>query len=275
MSLTLFRHAAQKPRLGPLSLDLGNPLTDNLIRAYLFNDVNEVPTDYSVKRQVMTYNNGTPTWTSGLRGTALNLAAAPWLDIGILGTAPASWVGLITPTVSLTGDDRIMSTISGGSSLGGSTRMGAGGIWEVWSGSAWNQIGPSNTFVVGTPVTLCAVYDTGGTTTGYVNGILGGSGTSNFDFGSDDAGIGARYVNSFGNNPNMSVECWYVFNRTLSAAEAALLSLNPYAIWLQRPLQRWWSIQAPAGSVHPRLEEPMQNTPGLVVLNVVRPASVW
>lgn len=260
MPLTLLRHATQKPPPGPLKLDIGHPLSQQLAFATILND----------------YGNGTPgelltrvagsltgSWASTPYGSAASLTAATdGINFGnnpawAPGTNPFTIVAFANPTASSQSSGLWSRRANGGGTaiiLGANLASNGGGLNGVlgtYNASPVLAAQSTSTTVINGGYHQFAVTRTGVTVALYSDAVslavtLGNAGNVNY------TATDSVFVGTFGNGNaalsgyqlNGQAVYAYYWNRALSAAEIASLYAEPYAMFQTRPLQRWFVLAA-------------------------------
>lgn len=161
-----------------------------------------------------------PYWAAGQTGNAGRfLTTNTYVNVGNLGlSGTGSLVFSINPSTSGS-DHRIFSQLSGASSQSGALRLNGGAI-EVWTGSAWVNIVPAGSIAANTWYRIGVVYS-GGSVTGYLNGARMNTASSGFTFSGVSAGIGAKFLGTYGATFSGLIDEFRVYNSALTGDQIA------------------------------------------------------
>ncbi len=189
--------------------------------------------DFSINRYTATFS-GTPTWTTGKRGKALQFNGSSFATLSsatqesFSGTQPFT----VSAWVKTTPDSRraIVSSagfVNGGYSLAmdGGTANGASAVFFIENSPSTNAIAtsPASYFATSTWNHVVGTYD-GSVGRVYVNGVLGGTTSGGITIGANPNSMRIGGATQGGwNNFVGTIDDVRVYNLALSAAEVAAL----------------------------------------------------
>jgi len=157
-----------------------------------------------------------PKWVKGKFGNALECDGEDdWVDVGDLGLSGTVTVAMWIKTDNAVNDDRMMSNTTGPTAPAFTIRFQGGGV-EVWS-SIWQQVIVS--FDNNQWGHYAFVFDGSGNATGYYNGVEGSTVLDPLPFAFTNIGIGANFLDNWGQYFDGVIDEVAIFNVTLSKDE--------------------------------------------------------
>lgn len=248
MPLTLLPHATQKPPVGPLTVDIGNPLSGGLVFASPLTEYgSNVVNDYSPGYAGTGALKATPPWQSGSLGAQLGFdGTTQYVDFG---TAPAARTAAKLSIVAWivhrgTVSARAMVGWFQSSATTYEFRLTDTHKLELLK-EASASLGVSTGTVPSNTLTQVGVTYDGTNGLFYVDGAQGSSFTSTNTFSyaaSDNIRIASQSGASGSEFFNGSIAAVYIWNRVLSAGEMASITAEPFQLFRTRPIQRWFVV---------------------------------
>jgi hypothetical protein len=158
--------------------------------------------------------------TNGLNG---------YVNLGNLGLTGPATVSLWVKADALSDNDRLYSQADGTPNASGAINVSQGsdnGPVRVWDGGNWQTIAPANSISVNAWHHLAFVYGSDTTLTIYIDGVAQtpfGTGVA-FDFSAASMGIGARFVDTYGQTFNGLIDDVSIWNEALSSTKISQLA---------------------------------------------------
>lgn len=262
MVLSLLRHANQKPPIGPLSIDIGNPLTQGLAGFWIANEYGSRKlNDYSGNQKNMSMGTGkisSDIWQTSRFGPALSTpVTANYFHLGPTGSEIVANTPF-TLFATLIHD----STVSVSHEFLG-FRIGPNQTTLTWDTNQYKffvtldssaHFATSSSFAPplglnsGDYITVAGTWD-GATAHLYINGVLDpgagptNTGTSGFITDASEY-FGILFGNGSGVVSTLTLLNAGIWHRVLSNSEFGILTYENYPMFQARPLQRWISVAA-------------------------------
>ena len=139
------------------------------------------------------------------------------IELGDLGVSAPVTVAFWVKTNDVFRDRRLFSPMDGPGSRAGALRFD-GTQLEIWDGGAWQAL-LDRSIRINTWMHVAVVYDEGGKTAGYLNGVRQRLVRSGFDFNGVGAAIGAQFPLGEGNLFTGMLDDFRIYSRALESEE--------------------------------------------------------
>jgi hypothetical protein len=172
--------------------------------------------------QLANYTSSVHSWDSSehpsqLSGSTRSLflnGISEYLNVGNLGLNGSGTVSLWLKPTTLAGDQRLLSQLSGATTQQGHAGFRPDGQVWTWAGNVYQYPGPAGTLTANQWYHLAFTFG-GGVATLYVNGIEKGTVPSGCQFNGVETGIGAKWINLYGNSVSGFIDDVAVWDKPL------------------------------------------------------------